>query len=430
MSAAPVIPGATIPNQTQIPQAPVPIPTAPLPTPFMQQREMLVAPTIVPIPPFSPPVNTSSSSDATADSPSSDGSGSSAGTSETSTNNPGMVHAADGHDPLASNPLPTPPKESAIPEHLISGTAMTQHTPNLPHSPQQIHSQPPLSNPLPPLPPDVYDTPKYRGLTMGNGYHHAIHPGTVYPTGWFDSEMGIRREREDYRERERAASVVGSSSSMPIGASLTRRFTNTMKRLARVGGSRFRRGRSNTTPMPFPAPFPGSPGTEHLYGMGARALPSTSAAATTPMFYAPNQAAYVSAPATGMQMPDAHQVPGANGPQSPSSLTSMSMSPISPTVQIHRPAPLHFDRNSPFALPSTHSILYKKKLYPTALHLLEAHKFLGVRNDFAERVRQTRTVDELNSLAVEIEPYRRRDWEGIVMNRVQSHFSFRLVMHS
>jgi predicted NAD-dependent protein-ADP-ribosyltransferase YbiA (DUF1768 family) len=63
-------------------------------------------------------------------------------------------------------------------------------------------------------------------------------------------------------------------------------------------------------------------------------------------------------------------------------------------------------------------VYYKKKLYPTALHLLEAHKFLGVRNDLAERVRQTRTVDELYALASEVEPYRRRDWEGVVVIKV------------
>ena len=37
---------------------------------------------------------------------------------------------------------------------------------------------------------------------------------------------------------------------------------------------------------------------------------------------------------------------------------------------------------------SLHSVLYDGKVYPTALHLFEARKFLPNRRDLAKRVRQ------------------------------------------
>ena len=52
------------------------------------------------------------------------------------------------------------------------------------------------------------------------------------------------------------------------------------------------------------------------------------------------------------------------------------------------------------------------------MHLLEAHKFLGARNDLAERVRTTVGMAELHDLVDEFNESVRRDWESVILNKV------------
>ncbi|TDL30027.1 DUF1768-domain-containing protein [Rickenella mellea] len=86
-------------------------------------------------------------------------------------------------------------------------------------------------------------------------------------------------------------------------------------------------------------------------------------------------------------------------------------------------------QNTGFTHVSPHKILYKKKLYPTALHLLEAMKFLGRRNDLAERVRLTERVPDLLALTEELEGQVRRDWPDIMESKMEEVLYMKFRQH-
>lgn len=67
---------------------------------------------------------------------------------------------------------------------------------------------------------------------------------------------------------------------------------------------------------------------------------------------------------------------------------------------------------------SPHSVLYEDKLYPTALHLFEARKFLSHLPDLADRIRQCKGVDEVTSISAEMVNFIRRDWANVMIDTV------------
>ena len=67
---------------------------------------------------------------------------------------------------------------------------------------------------------------------------------------------------------------------------------------------------------------------------------------------------------------------------------------------------------------SLHSVLYGDKIYPTALHLFEARKFLPHRPDLAGRVRQCERVEQVTSITAELADFVRRDWSDVILNMV------------
>ncbi|KLO07909.1 hypothetical protein SCHPADRAFT_835983 [Schizopora paradoxa] len=95
--------------------------------------------------------------------------------------------------------------------------------------------------------------------------------------------------------------------------------------------------------------------------------------------------------------------------------------------------PIEFDRlsrlYSGFTLTSPDTILYKNKLYPTAMHLLEAHKFLGPRNDLAERVRNTSGMAELQEVVNDLASYARSDWDQAVLDKLDDVLHRKFVQH-
>jgi hypothetical protein len=58
---------------------------------------------------------------------------------------------------------------------------------------------------------------------------------------------------------------------------------------------------------------------------------------------------------------------------------------------------------------SLHSMLYEDELYPTALHLFEARKFLPYWPDLADRIRQCEHVEQVASISTELAEFIRRD---------------------
>ena len=71
---------------------------------------------------------------------------------------------------------------------------------------------------------------------------------------------------------------------------------------------------------------------------------------------------------------------------------------------------------------SPHSVLYEDELYPTALHLFEARKFLPHRPYLAKRIRQCERVDQVASISAELANFIRRDWGDIMLSMVSSVF--------
>ena len=71
---------------------------------------------------------------------------------------------------------------------------------------------------------------------------------------------------------------------------------------------------------------------------------------------------------------------------------------------------------------SLHSVLYEDELYPTALHLFEACKFLPHRPDLADRVRQCERVQQVALISAELANFVRRDWGNIMVRMVSKVF--------
>ncbi|KAI0250423.1 hypothetical protein BJV78DRAFT_1376487 [Lactifluus subvellereus] len=64
---------------------------------------------------------------------------------------------------------------------------------------------------------------------------------------------------------------------------------------------------------------------------------------------------------------------------------------------------------------SPHSILYQDELYPTALHLFEARKFIDQRPDLADRIRECERVEDITSISAEMANFARHDWRNVAL---------------
>ena len=71
---------------------------------------------------------------------------------------------------------------------------------------------------------------------------------------------------------------------------------------------------------------------------------------------------------------------------------------------------------------SSHSVVYGEDLYPTALHLFEARKFIDHRPDLADQIRLCENVEEIPAISAELAEFMRRDWSNIALDTVSSHF--------
>ena len=72
---------------------------------------------------------------------------------------------------------------------------------------------------------------------------------------------------------------------------------------------------------------------------------------------------------------------------------------------------------------SPHSVMYEEDLYPTALHLFEARKFLDHRPDLADRIRQCKRVEEATAISAEVAEFTRQDWGNVALRTVSNIFS-------
>jgi predicted NAD-dependent protein-ADP-ribosyltransferase YbiA (DUF1768 family) len=85
------------------------------------------------------------------------------------------------------------------------------------------------------------------------------------------------------------------------------------------------------------------------------------------------------------------------------------------------PSVIEFSRYGEFSglsYYSPHSVRYENELYPTALHLFEARKFLPHRPDLAARVRQCKRVEQITSIRAERSDFMQQDWGDGMLSTV------------
>ena len=160
--------------------------------------------------------------------------------------------------------------------------------------------------------------------------------------------------------------------------------------------------------MPMPSPSSGHmPMPSPMMGGGGVSMPMPSPAVGTPglaqaqMGIPPQGNVLVNAT---MTMPSPSLGAGGGG----------SMAPV-----------LKFNGYGEFAgllYHSPHSVVYEEELYPTALHLFEARKFLDHRPDLADRIRQCGRVEEVTAISAELAEFTRRDWGNVALSTVSSIF--------
>ena len=68
---------------------------------------------------------------------------------------------------------------------------------------------------------------------------------------------------------------------------------------------------------------------------------------------------------------------------------------------------------------SPHRVKYQDELYPTALHLFEALKFLEHRPDLADQIR---LCDDVGTTSVSFAEHTRRDWGNVALTMVRFFF--------
>jgi len=82
-------------------------------------------------------------------------------------------------------------------------------------------------------------------------------------------------------------------------------------------------------------------------------------------------------------------------------------------VPVSEPPILFYNRDEPyyeFTNFAPHSVRFQRKVYPTAEHLFQAHKFLGSRSDLAERIRKMPTPRAALEEATRLRKLQRSDW--------------------
>ncbi|OBZ70317.1 Swarming motility protein YbiA [Grifola frondosa] len=118
-------------------------------------------------------------------------------------------------------------------------------------------------------------------------------------------------------------------------------------------------------------------------------------------------------------------VPGVDPARGPSPAHSARAStPRPPAIKLDRENELagllHF---------SPHSVHYQRKTYPTALHLLEALKFLEHQPDLAERIRTCATPEQASEMAEAFRQHVRPDWEQVFLHMIDEALYWKFMQH-
>ncbi|KAL5529926.1 hypothetical protein ACEPAF_6183 [Sanghuangporus sanghuang] len=206
--------------------------------------------------------------------------------------------------------------------------------------------------------------------------------------------------------------------------------------------------RPQGTPMVPRSPFPPQPQPENPLSPGPApqmTMPTPSAPQHMTM-PAPGTPYPVAMPAPGTPYPRSMPTPGGGG-ASPIGMPTPAR-PLSPVITpvaagqgpgIPRSISdgtlpvLRFDLDTPgyggLTHLSPHRVVYKRKLYPTAAHLFEAHRFLDFRNDIAARVRKAATLADLEAVLRTVQEFTRPDWEEVLLDKMEDALYCKIVQH-
>ncbi|KAI0245874.1 hypothetical protein BJV78DRAFT_231264 [Lactifluus subvellereus] len=203
-----------------------------------------------------------------------------------------------------------------------------------------------------------------------------------------------------------------------------------------------------TMPMPNPAPAGSTP----FVTPGGLATPRTPRMPTTPG--QPMQMPMGVSPASGpVQMPTPmagtaapmpSPMPGGGGrPQTPMPMPAPGVPPVTAMAAMSMPSPslgngtlpqvLKFNGYGEYAgllCHSPHSVLYEDELYPTALHLFEAHKFLVDHPHLAERIRRCDQVEAVTAISAELADFARPDWGNVALVTMDRVLYLKFRQHS
>ncbi|KAA1479174.1 DUF1768-domain-containing protein, partial [Dentipellis sp. KUC8613] len=116
------------------------------------------------------------------------------------------------------------------------------------------------------------------------------------------------------------------------------------------------------------------------------------------------------------------------GPGMPMPSPSMMPMPVTPGSGSGPPVRFSgYGQYAGFLHHSPHNILYDDELYPTALHLFEALKFLDHRPDIAERIRECQRAEEVYAISSSMAEYTRPDWHSVAISMMDEvlHHKFR-----
>ncbi|KDR85875.1 hypothetical protein GALMADRAFT_234999 [Galerina marginata CBS 339.88] len=95
-------------------------------------------------------------------------------------------------------------------------------------------------------------------------------------------------------------------------------------------------------------------------------------------------------------------------------LASRSKESIESLPASNNPSSLQFDEETAqihaFLSHSQRQVTYRDRVYPTAMHLFEAMKFIDTRLDIAETIRNCADANSVHNLATKFEEFKRADW--------------------
>lgn len=155
----------------------------------------------------------------------------------------------------------------------------------------------------------------------------------------------------------------------------------------------------SSTPMPMSMPMPGGGGGG---GPPTMSMPSPG---VIPTNFAQVPAMTMPTPGMGMGMGmpspslGAGAMPGTGG--------------VAPVLKFNG-----YGEYSGLLYHSPHSVVYEDDLYPTALHLFEARKFLDHRPDLANRIKDCARVEDVTAISAELSEFTRRDWGNVALSTV------------